>query len=155
MPYPGVNPWELTFNSRKRRTRELVEIVNPGKGFASGAKINELLAAEESERAKRLYGIDIAPEDTSIFTYNTVDLQKNPPPRNIPSELINKFPLKPPLPILGSEASSTPTLTKKQNLDILTNAIMAIIADKGFTQTGKKLTQYRDAGQRDIPIDFV
>jgi hypothetical protein len=155
MPYPGVNPWELTFNSRKRRTRELVEIVNPGKGFASGAKINELLAAEESERAERLYGIDIAPEDTSIFTYNTVDLQKNPPPRNIPSELINKFPLKPPLPILGSEASSTPTLTKKQNLDILTNAIMAIIADKGFTQTGKKLTQYRDAGQRDIPIDFV
>ncbi len=91
MPYPGVNPWELTFNSRKRRSRQLVEIINPGKGFAPSGKINELLAAEESERAKRLYGIDIAPEDTSIFTYNTVDLQKNPPPRNIPSELKNTF----------------------------------------------------------------
>ncbi len=159
MPYPGVNPWELTFNNRKRRSRELVEIINPGKGFASSSKINELLAAEESERAKRLYGIDIAPEDTSIFTYNTVDLQKNPPPRNIPSELINKFPLKPPLPILGSEASSTPSLTEAQARKIIQSTIEQMIKI-GANGVSARLTQYRDAGLgfvngRTIPADFV
>jgi len=159
MPYPGVNPWELTFNNRKRRSRELVEIINPGKGFAPSSKINELLAAEESERAKRLYGIDIAPEDTSIFTYNTVDLQKNPPPIPIPSELINKFPLKPPLPILGSEASSTPSLNEAQARKIIQSTIEQMIKI-GATAVSIKLTQYRDAGLgsvngRNIPADFV
>ena len=134
MPYPGVNPWELTFNNRKRRSRELVEIINPGKGFAPSAKINELLAAEESERAKRLYGVDIAPEDTSIFTYTTVDLQKNPPPRIIPRELKNTFTLLP-------QDSTTPSLTKAQGIKILQNAIEGLRVAKAF-KSEAKLKQY-------------
>lgn len=153
MPYPGVNPWELTFNSRKRRSRDLVDIINPGKGFAPSAKINELLAAEESERAKRLYGVDIAPEDTSIFVYNTVALQKNPPPSVIPTNLKNTFALLPPPPKSISFTSDTPSssLTEAQGIKILESAIKSMQAAKAF-QTGKKLTQYRNAGRQS---DFV
>ena len=169
MPYPGINPWELTFNRRKRRSRELGKQFDPeNKGFYPSAPVDALLAEEESERAKRLYGVDLAIEDTSIYVYPTIELQKNKPPfplnkdpeaRELIAAALEKYPLVPEKTALESisvdQSNDAPTRTKKQNFDILTNAITAIIADKGFTQTGKKLTQYRDAGQRDIPIDFV
>jgi len=162
MPYPGVNPWELTFNSRKRRSRDLVDIINPGKGFAPSAKINELLAAEESERAKRLYGVDIAPEDTSIFVYNTVELQKNPPPVPIPNNLKNTFALKTPLPPKSVSITSKTTsssLTEAEGRKIIQSTIEQMIKI-GASGVSARLTQYRDAGLgfvngRTIPADFV
>ena len=140
MPYPGINPWELTFSQRKRRSRELVEKINPGKGFASSVALNIELAKEESERAKRLYNVDIAPEDTSIYLYSTLSLQKNPPPRNLQDVLTT--PREKALYSAGIPQNSKIVLnTRGQNRKIIQNAATAAI-EEGAVQTAAKLTEF-------------